>query len=72
MSAASHRVMVGAVECIADITLDHPADALFVNAPKVSAEQVLCSSLQEATAGSKVVVRSVKSEITRRHRPAAR
>jgi glyoxylase-like metal-dependent hydrolase (beta-lactamase superfamily II) len=43
MSAASHRFMVGDIECIAvaDGTLDYAADALFVNAPKESVEQVV-------------------------------
>src|SRR5215217_2699086 len=43
MSAASHRFMVGDIECtaVADGTLDYAADALFANAPKESVEQVV-------------------------------
>lgn len=43
MGAASHRFMVGAIECIAvaDGTLPYTADDLFVNAPKEKAEQVV-------------------------------
>ena len=44
MSAASHRFMVGEIECtaIADGTLDYAADALFANAPKeTEPEEVL-------------------------------
>ncbi len=43
MNAASHRFMVGDIECtaVADGTLPYTADALFVNAPKESVEQVV-------------------------------
>src|SRR5215217_6952046 len=43
MSAASHRFIVGDIECtaVADGTMDYAADALFVNVPKESAEQVV-------------------------------
>lgn len=43
MSAASHRFMVGEIECtaIADGTLDYAADALFANAPKERVEEVV-------------------------------
>jgi glyoxylase-like metal-dependent hydrolase (beta-lactamase superfamily II) len=43
MSAASHRFMVGDIECtaVADGTLGYTADALFANAPKESVEQVV-------------------------------
>ena len=43
MSAASHRFMVGDIECtaVADGTLDYAADALFANAPKECVEQVV-------------------------------
>src|SRR5215213_3541847 len=43
MDAASHRFMVGDIECIAvaDGTMQYTADDLFVNAPKERAEQVV-------------------------------
>jgi hypothetical protein len=43
MNAASHRFMVGDIECItvADGTMPYTVDDLFVNAPKERAEQVV-------------------------------